>query len=99
MFLTMLGDGTRGPALIRSARERNPYFLPNAMMGSGSTISSGARSSTHTGTRSNTTTRPSTGGSAMRATCLGLLGRTAEAAAEVADVFRGNPTSRGAGAS
>ena len=32
-LLTLLGDGTRGPAIIRNARERNPHSLPHATMG------------------------------------------------------------------
>ena len=91
MFLTMLGDGSRGPALIRTARERNPYFLPNAMMGLW--LDHLQRGEVEHAYRDALEYHDPTfyWGSAMRATCLGLLGRTAEAAAEVADVLQRKP--------
>jgi adenylate cyclase len=91
MFLTLLGDGTRGPALIRAARERNPYALPNAMMGlwfdhlrqGDIQLAYQASLEYHDPTffwRG-----------VMRASCLGLLGRTADAAVEVAGVLERKP--------
>src|SRR5262249_58420258 len=32
-LLTLLGDEGRGPALVRTARERNPHCLPQALFG------------------------------------------------------------------
>jgi TolB-like protein len=91
MFLTMLGDETRGPALIRTARERNPYFLPNAMMGLW--LDHLQRGDVEHAYRDALEYHDPTfyWGGVMRATCLGLLGRTAEAAAEVADVLQRKP--------
>jgi len=91
MFLTMLGDMTRGPALIRTARERNPYFLPNAMMGLW--LDHLQRDEIEHAYRDALEYHDPTfyWGGVMRASCLGLLGRAAEAAAEVADVIQKKP--------
>jgi tetratricopeptide (TPR) repeat protein len=90
-FLTMLGDGTRGPALIRTARERNPYALPNAMMGLW--FDHLRRGEIEQAYRDALECHDPTfyWGGVMRASCLGLLGRTAEAAAVAADMLERKP--------
>jgi adenylate cyclase len=90
-LLTMLGDGTRGTNLIRTARERNPYFLPSATMGLW--FDHLRRGEIEQAYHSALAYHDPTvyWGSVMRGSCLGLLGRTAEAAAEVAGVLQTKP--------
>lgn len=90
-FLALLGDGTRGPALIRSARERNPHCLPNATMGLW--FDHLRRGEVQLAYQYALEYRDPTffWRGVMRASCLGLLGRTPEAAAEVADLLQRKP--------
>jgi adenylate cyclase len=88
MFLTLLGDEARGTALIRTATHRNPYFLPNAMMGLW--FDHLRRGEIEHAYQDALAYHDPTfyWGGVMRASCLGLLGRHAEARVEVADVLR-----------
>lgn len=90
-FLTLVGDGDRGTALIREARRRNPYTLPNCTMGLwfdhlrrgeiplAYQVALEFRDPTYFWR------------GVMRASCLGLLGRGAEAEAEVAALLEQKP--------
>jgi adenylate cyclase len=90
-FLSLLGDGDRGTALIREAVRRNPYALPNATMGlwfdhlrrgeirSAYQVAVGFRDPTYFWR------------AVMRASCLGLLGRGGEAEAEIAGILEERP--------
>jgi adenylate cyclase len=90
-LLTLLGDAERGPALARRARERNPHCLPQASFGlwfdhlrRGEIELAYANALEY---RDPTFFwRP-----AMRASCLGLLGRIEEAGSEVAELLRRKP--------
>jgi tetratricopeptide (TPR) repeat protein len=90
-FLTLLGDGDRGPALIRSARERNPHCLPNASHGLW--FDHLRRGEIEQAYQVALEHRDPTffWRGVMRASCLGLLGRTADAEAEVADLLQRQP--------
>ena len=90
-FLTLAGDETRGPALIRAAFERNPHSLPNAMMGLWFDYL--RRGETKLAYQTALDFRDPTffWRAVMRASCLGLLGRTEEARVEVADLLEGKP--------
>jgi tetratricopeptide (TPR) repeat protein len=90
-FLTLAGDEDRGPALIRSARLRNPHCLPNA--GHGLWFDHLRRGAIDQAYQVALEYRDPTffWRSVMRASSLGLLGRTAEAKAEVADLLRWKP--------
>jgi adenylate cyclase len=90
-FLALLGDGTRGPAIIRNARARNPHSLPNATMGLW--FDHVRRGEVQLAYRYALEYRDPTffWRGVMRASCLGLLGRTPEAAVEVADLLRRKP--------
>jgi tetratricopeptide (TPR) repeat protein len=90
-LLTLLGDGDRGPALTRAARERNPHCLPQASFGSWfDHVRRGEIELAHASAleyRDPTFFwRP-----AMRACCLGLLGRIEDAGSEVAELLRRRP--------
>jgi adenylate cyclase len=90
-LLTLLGDGDRGPALTRAARERNPHCLPHASFGLWfDHLRRGEIELAHANAleyRDPTFFwRP-----AMRACCLGLLGRITEAGSEVAELLRRKP--------
>lgn len=90
-FLALLGDGERGPALIRKARERNPHSLPNATMGLW--FDHLRRGEVAFAYRYALEYRDPTffWRSVMRLTCLGLLGRVEEARGELADLLRDKP--------
>jgi adenylate cyclase len=86
-LLTLFGDWDRGPALARLARERNPHCLPQALFGLWADhVRRGEDEQAYqTALEYRDPTffwRP-----VMRASCLGLLGRTTEARAEVAELL------------
>ncbi len=90
-LLVLLGDGDRGAAMIRDARRRNPYCLP---IGSFCLwydhLRRGDVEAAYQAALENRDPlffwR-----SLMRASCLGLLGRTPEAEVEVAELLRAKP--------
>ena len=90
-LLTLLGDGERGPALIRSARQRNPHCLPQASFGLW--FDHLRRGEVELAYQDALEYRDSMffWRAVMRACCLGLLGRKAEAKAEAAEVLRTKP--------
>ena len=90
-FLTLAGDESRGPALIRTAIERNPHSLPNATMGLWFDYL--RRGETNLAYQTALEFRDPTffWRAVMRASCLGLLGRTKEARVEVADILQAKP--------
>jgi CheY-like chemotaxis protein/TolB-like protein len=96
-LLTFLGDEERGPALIRAARQRNPHCLPHALFGVWHDHL--RRGELELAYQTALEYRDPTffWRGVMRASCLGLLGRTAEARAEVAEVMERKPdfTTRG----
>jgi adenylate cyclase len=90
-LLTLAGDWKRGPALSRSARERNPYCLPQVVFGLWTDhLRRGDFEAAYQAAleyRDPTFFwRP-----VMRASCLGHLGRASEANAEVANLLRSRP--------
>ncbi len=87
-LLTMLGDGERGPALIRTARERNPHCLPQALFGLW--FDHLRRGEVEAAYKAALEYRDPTffWRGVLRVSCLGLLGRAEEAAAEVAEILR-----------
>jgi adenylate cyclase len=89
-FLTLAGD-ERGPSLIRGAFERNPHCLPNATMGLWFDYL--RRGETKLAYQTALEFRDPTffWRGVMRASCLGLLGRTEEARVEVADLLQDKP--------
>jgi len=90
-LLTLLGDWDRGPALSRSARDRNPHCLPFVLFG----IWADAvrRGDIERACQVALEFRDPTvfWRSVMRASCLGLLGRTAEAKSELAGLLSCKP--------
>ena len=93
-FLTLAGDASRGPALIRAAFERNPHSLPNATMGLWFDYL--RRGETTLAYQTALEFRDPTffWRGVMRASCLGLLGRAEEARVEVDDLLRDKPDFR-----
>jgi adenylate cyclase len=89
--LTLAGDDSRGPALIRAAFERNPHCLPHATMGLWFDYL--RRGETKLAHQAALEFRDPMffWRSVMRASCLGLLGRTEEARVEVAELLEGKP--------
>jgi adenylate cyclase len=90
-LLTLAGDVERGPALIRTARERNPHWLPQAGVGLWfDHLRQGDFSAAY---QVALEYRDPTffWRSVMRGSCLGLLGRTGEARAEVAELLQRKP--------
>lgn len=90
-LLTLLGDFVRGPALCRSARERNPYALPQGLFGLWfDHLRRGELEQAH---QAALEYRDPTffWRALMRAACLGLLGRIPEAQAEAALILRRKP--------
>jgi adenylate cyclase len=90
-LLAVLGDGDRGAAMIRDARRRNPYCLPIGSFGLWyDHLRRGDVEAAYQAALENRDPlffwR-----SLMRASCLGLLGRTAEAEVEVAELLRAKP--------
>lgn len=90
-LLAMVGDGERGAALIRSARERNPHCLPNAAMGLW--FHHLRRGEFELAYKEALEHRDPTyfWRGVMRLSCLGHLGRAVEAAAERADLLQRKP--------
>ena len=90
-LLSLLGDGERGPALIRTARERNPHCLPHGSFGLW--FDHLRRGEIEAAYQAALEFRDPTffWRAAMRACCLGHLGRTAEAKAEVAELLQRKP--------
>jgi adenylate cyclase len=90
-FLSLVGDGERGPALIRDARRRNPYALPNATMGLW--FDHLRRGEIELAYQVALEFRDPTffWRGVMRASCLGLLGRVAEAGTEIAGLLKQRP--------
>jgi adenylate cyclase len=93
-LLTLLGEWEQGPALCRSALERNPHCLPHLQFGLWADhLRRGALEPAYQAAleyRDPTFFwRP-----AMRASCLGLLGRLPEARAEVAELLSRKPDFR-----
>jgi CheY-like chemotaxis protein/TolB-like protein len=88
--LSLLGD-ERGPELIRSARQRNPHCLPHASFGLW--FDHLRRGEIEPAYQAALEYRDPTffWRCLMRASCLGLLERTDEAAAEVAELLRRKP--------
>jgi adenylate cyclase len=91
LLLTLLGDWKRGPALSRSARERNPHCLPQVLFGLwvdhlrlGDIEAAYQAALEYRDPAS--FWRP-----VMRASCLGHLGRGSEASAEVSMLLRSKP--------
>jgi tetratricopeptide (TPR) repeat protein len=91
LLLTLVGDGERGPALIRAARERNPHCLPYASFGLW--FDHLGRGEIEAAYQAALEYRDPTffWRAAMRACCLGHLGRIAEAKAEVAELLLRKP--------
>jgi adenylate cyclase len=94
-LLTLVGDWERGPALSRTARERNPHFLPQALIGlwADHLRRGEIEAAYQVALEFHDPTlfwRP-----VMRASCLGHLGRGAEA--EVAELLRARPDFRDQG--
>jgi TolB-like protein len=95
-LLTLVGDG-RGPAIIRTARDRNPHCLPHASMGLW--FDHLRRGETELAYGHALEQRDPTffWRGVMRASCLGHLGRGEEAAVEVAELLRDKPDFRARG--
>jgi adenylate cyclase len=96
-LLTLTGDGTRGPALIRTARQRNPHSLTIAL--AGLWFDHLRRGEFQLAYQHALEQHDPTffWRGVMRASCLGHLGRTAESAVEVADLLRHYPDFRSRG--
>jgi tetratricopeptide (TPR) repeat protein len=90
-LLTMLGDAERGPALIRAARERNPHCLPHAALGLW--FDNLRRGEIERAYASALEYRDPTffWRAVTRASCLGLLGRAAEARSAVDELLAAKP--------
>jgi hypothetical protein len=90
-LLTLLGDWERGPALSRSVQERNPHCLPQVLFGLWA--DSLRRGELESAYRAALEYRDPTffWRPVMRASCLGLLGRTSEADSEVAELLSRRP--------
>jgi tetratricopeptide (TPR) repeat protein len=89
--LSLLGDGERGPALIRTARRRNPHRLPQGSFGLWfDHLRRGQLELAH---EKALEYRDPTffWRAVMRGCCLAHLGRRAEAEAEVAEILRQKP--------
>jgi TolB-like protein len=91
-LMVLLGDSEQGVALIRSAMERNPHYLPHAHFGLWADHL--RRGELEEAYQAALQYRDATffWRSLMRASCLGLLGRTAEAHAEVAELLPQKPS-------
>ncbi len=89
-LLTLLGD-TRGPGLIRAASERNPHCQPLGAFGLWFDFL--RRGETNLAYQTALEYRDPTffWRAVMRASSLGLLGRTAEASVEVAELLQAKP--------
>jgi tetratricopeptide (TPR) repeat protein len=89
LLLALLGDGERGPELIRKARARNPYSLPYASIGLW--FDHLRRGELEPAYLAALDFRDATffWRGVMRASCLGLLGRSAEN--EVAELLQKKP--------
>jgi hypothetical protein len=87
-LLSLLGDGERGPALIRAARERNPHCLPHGSFGLW--FDHLRRGELGPAYQEALEYRDPAffWRAVMRACCLAQLGRTAEAEANVAEILR-----------
>jgi len=90
-LMTLLGDGERGPALIRSARARNPHCLPHASFGLW--FDYVRRGQFQLAYQEALEYRDPTffWRALMRTCCLGHLGRTAEAESQAAELLRSKP--------
>lgn len=90
-LLSLLGDGGRGPALIRAARQRNPHCMPHASFGLW--FDHLRRGEIEAAYQAALEYRDPTffWRAAMRACCLGHLARIAEAKAEVAELLLSKP--------
>ena len=90
-FLTLAGDGDRGPALVREARRRNPHSLPNCTMGLW--FDHLRRGEVPLAYQVALEFRDPTyfWRGVMRASCLGLLGRGAEAEVEIMGILKEKP--------
>jgi DNA-binding NarL/FixJ family response regulator/TolB-like protein len=90
-LLTMIGDWERGALLSRSARDRNPHCLPQGSFGLWADHL--RRGETGLAYQTALEYRDPTffWRSVMRASSLGLLGRTVEAKSEVADLLAARP--------
>lgn len=90
-FLSLVGDGDRGPALVREACRRNPHALPNCTMGLW--FDHLRRGEVPLAYQVALEFRDPTyfWRGVMRASCLGLLGREADAEAEIAGILREKP--------
>jgi adenylate cyclase len=90
-LLTVAGDWTRGPNIIRTARLRNPYFLTDAV--GGLWCDHLRRGEFELAYQHALELRDPTffWRAVMRASCLGHLGRRAESAVEVARLLRDKP--------
>jgi tetratricopeptide (TPR) repeat protein len=90
-LLAVLGDGARGTALIRAARTRNPHCLPHAAFGLWfDHFRTGQIEEAY---QAALEYRDPTffWRAVIRACCLGHLGRSEEAAAEVAELLQRKP--------
>ena len=90
-LLTITGDGERGLALLRAARERNPHCLPHASFGL--CFEYVRRGEFKLAYQEALGYRDPTffWRGVWRACCLAHLGRTVEAQSEVAEILRGKP--------
>jgi CheY-like chemotaxis protein len=90
-LLTLLGEWERGAALSRSARERNPHCLPHVLFGMW--VDGLRQGNAEQAYQVALEYRDPTffWRSVMRASCLGLLGRTLEAQSEVAEILSHKP--------
>jgi tetratricopeptide (TPR) repeat protein len=90
-LLTLAGDWTRGPALIRTAQQRNPYWLTVASIGLWADRL--RRGEVELAYQHALEMRDPIffWRAVMRLSCLGLLGRAAEAAVELANLLRHKP--------
>ncbi len=90
-LLTLVGDSERGPALVRTARERNPHCLPHASFGLWfDHLQRGeleAAQEEALGYRDTSFFWRAV----MRASCLAPLGRRTDAESEVAEILRAKP--------
>jgi len=90
-LLTMLGDWERGPAVSRSARQRNPHCLPYVHVGLWADhVRRGEFGAAYQSAREYSDPTFFWRG-VMRASCLGLLGRVPEATAELAELLSDKP--------